>query len=163
MTETLTPTPKFQFVPILTSRWWTLVLGLSLMFNVLVMGAAIGIAWEGQHGGPYAEQATHRLLPRKFISELSPARRRELMGVIRGNRQEFDEIRGAADAAAFKLADALDQGTYDSEKIRSAVEEFNSNGIIGKSAAMIVEVMNRLTPDERAKLAAAIREQKNRR
>ena len=37
------PRNKPHFLPVLQSRWWSLVLGFSLMINLLIAGAFIGV------------------------------------------------------------------------------------------------------------------------
>ena len=36
------------WLPQLRSRWWTLLLGVSLMANLLVIGLALGFGYEGR-------------------------------------------------------------------------------------------------------------------
>jgi hypothetical protein len=162
MNEPNLVTTKFgsRFIPELRSRWWTAVLVVSLMANLLVGGLVLGSRF--RHGpGPFAFLENRaQLLPRNFFAELPKERRRELMGVFEANRDQLLRQRLAADSITLKFADVLDAQDLDAEKLKSVVNEFTlgSTSIATQGNALIVDVVNKLTPAERSQLAKLIRE-----
>jgi uncharacterized membrane protein len=148
------PTPPSR------SKWWKLLLIISLMANLLVAGAAVGHFFKGRHFGEPMQQNFVQLIPRKFFDDLSNDRRRELMQVLRENRDDFKNMRQKSGAAALQLATALESPTYDSAAIRGVIDDFSTGreSLAGKAGAIVFEVINKLTPEERKQLAASIRD-----
>jgi uncharacterized membrane protein len=167
MTEPVlvTTPPKRRFIPELRSPWWTALLVLSLMANLVVAGAAIGAKMKG--GGWQLALLENRaqLLPRKFFAELPRDRRRELMEVFKAKKDEFVQGREAADAVTLKFADLLEQPDFDQTKIKAVVDDFTSGStsFATQAEAVIMDIAAKLTPDERKKLAADIRDRAARR
>jgi uncharacterized membrane protein len=142
------------------SRWWTVLLIVSLALNVLV-GAATATRFfvkertERVTGAGYIQ-----LVPRKFLADLPRERRRELLAVFREFRDEFRDGRKAARESAAKLADALESEPYDAAAVQAVADEFarSGTGMIAHGTKAAVQFVGRLTPDERRQLALRIRE-----
>ena len=155
----VTTAPKRRFLPELRSPWWAALLVLSLMANFLVGGVAVGAKL---HGGGAWQMAflnnRAQLLPRKFFAELPRDRRRELMDVLKAKKDQFMQSREAADAVTLKFADLLEQPTIDPAQAKAVVDEFTSgkNSIAAQSEAVILDIVAKLSTDERKKLAADI-------
>ena len=149
-----------RLLPELRSPWWAVLLILSLMANLLIAGAAIGFKFHGGRGPGGFAQNSEQLLPRKFLADLPHERRREFMDLLRGKNDDFMQNRILADATSLKFADALDQPIFDQVKIKLIVDEITSgpNSFSAQSEALVIEITNKLTPEERKALARAIRE-----
>ncbi len=159
--NTIPPEPaKRQWLPRLRSRWWTLLLGLSLMANLLVGGLAIGHFASGGAPERIAGITYIQLIPRSFFHELSFERRREFMKLIRERSKDLRNLRDAANAAPVKLADALELPVFDLAAIQTAVYGFTtgSGSLAASGGNLVTEIVGKLTPEERKLLAAAIRE-----
>lgn len=157
--------PKRRLLPELRSPWWAALLILSLMANLLVAGAAIGFRFHGGRGPAGFSENSDQLLPRKFFGDLPHERRREFMDMLRSKNDDYRQNRGASDQASLQFADALDQPDFDKTKAKSIVDEVTSgpNSFAFQSEALIMDVVNKLSPDERKSLAAAIRDRVARR
>jgi uncharacterized membrane protein len=156
----VTTPPKGRFIPELRSPWWTVLFGLSLMANLVVGGAAIGAKMKGGGWQMGLLENRAQLLPRKFFAELPRDRRRELMDVFRAKKDQFVQSREASDAMTLKFADLLEQPDFDQVKIKAVVDDFTSGttSFAAQGEAVILDIVAKLTPDERKKLAADIRE-----
>ncbi len=157
---TLGASAKRNWLPALRSRWWTLVLGLSLMANLLVAGVVIGHGFgrgpmERMVGASYIQ-----LIPRKFLSDLPRERRRELMAVVRERTELLRELRSKSNAAPLKLAEVLENVNATPADIKSAIDAFTtgSESLAAGGGAVVLEIVGKLTAEERRSLAAAIRE-----
>jgi Heavy-metal resistance len=153
---------KALALPQLRSRWWTVLLAASLCANLLIAGIAIGHrVW----GGPPDRAGYLQLLPRKFFADLPRARRHELMSVLRDSMKGMRGLREQADITSLKIADALEKQPYDPAIIQLAVTDFatGSQGLAAKGSALVTDLVAKLTPEERAQLAAAIRERNEQR
>ncbi len=163
MTDHAMPTPTLvkNSVPQLHSRWWTVLLVLSLCINLLVAGS---IAGRVLHGPPQpdgiAAQGFGQLVPRKFFGDLPRDRREELLSVIRSNRDEFRAMRDQAQATALKLADVLSDPNYDPEKARAVIADFTTgaNSLAARGGSVSMALLDKLTKDERILLANEIRD-----
>jgi Heavy-metal resistance len=149
--------PKFLTMLQLRSKWWTVILAVSLCANLLVAGIVIGHrVW----GGPPDRAGYMQLLPRKFFADLPRARRHELMSVLKDSMESMRGLREQADITSLKIADALEKQPYDPALIQQAVTDFatGSQGLAAKGSALVTDIVTKLTPEERAQLAAVIRE-----
>ncbi len=154
------PAKRRFSLPELRSPWWSALLIGSLMANLLVAGAAIGFRFhDGRGRGVFSEEGS-QLLPRKFFGDLPRERRREFMDLLRNKNDQYKQNRNASDAASLKFADALDQPVFDQTKANTIINEVTSgpNSFAEQSKALIMDVVNKLSPDERKALAAAIRD-----
>jgi uncharacterized membrane protein len=152
--------PRFSFLPELRSRWWTGLLGVSLMANLLVGGVVLGAKMRHGAGSFAFLENRAQLLPRNFIAELPKERRRELMSIFEAKREQFLLERTTADAVTLKFADILDRSDFDPAKLKTVVDEFTSGSasIASQGNGLILDVVSKLTPEERSKLAKMIRD-----
>ena len=147
-------------IPALKSKWWTVILVLSLMANLLIAGAIGARFTRGHEMGGGKGSNFVQLIPRKFLDELSSSRRHELMSILRGNRGEFRNMRASANAAALELAIALEKPNYDSAAVQTVIDKFSTGreSLAAKAGAVVTDIIAKLTAEERMKLAAAIRD-----
>jgi uncharacterized membrane protein len=156
----VTAPSKRRSIPELRSPWWTVLLVLSLMANLLVGGLVLGSRF--RHGpGQFAFLENRaQLLPRNFFAGLPRERRQELMGVFEANRNQLLSYRKAADAVTLKFADILESSDFNADKLKPVVDEFTSGStsIASRGNSLIIDIVRKLTPGERSKLAKMIRE-----
>ncbi len=139
---------------------WKILLVISLALNLLFGGAAVARFFvhgpmERMAGASYLQ-----LVPRKFFAELDRQRRDELVGVLKTYRDRFRDGQQNSRKLAEALADALAAAPYDEVRVRKAIDDFGSNGAgliaVGSEAAL--DFIQRLSPEERTRLAQLIRE-----
>ena len=161
----VTTPPKGRFIPELRSPWWAVLLGVSLMANLLIGGAAIGVRMKGGGWQMGLMENRAQLLPRKFFAELPHERRRELMDMFKSKKEQFVQSREAADAVTLKFADLLEQPDFDQFKIKAVIDDFTSGAtsFATQGESVILDIVAKQTPDERKNLAADIRERAARR
>ena len=159
MTDTLS-SKIGNAIPTLKSKWWTALLVVSLMANLLIAGAIGGRFARGHEFGQPKGSNFVQLIPRKFLDDLDGPRRRELMTMLRDNRDEFKQMRVSANAAALELAAALENPNYDSAAVQSVIEKFSTGreSLAAKGSAVVIEIIAKLSAEERKNLAAAIRD-----
>lgn len=157
--QTTSP-PSGGWLPVLRSRWWTVLLIASLAVNLLIGAAVVahfvrGERMERMSGGSYTQ-----LIPRKFFADLPRERRRELLDTLKQFRGEFRNNREEARNAALKLADALDAEPYDAARTVAVAAEFaNTGNMMAKRGSDIaVDFVAKLSPEERKMLAQRIRD-----
>ena len=160
MTNDQQPATDVSRMPQLRSRWWSVLLAFSFAANLLIVGVAIGNRIWGDAGGHRFGGNYVRLVPRKFFAELPMQRRHELMDVVRQDMDGLRDIREQGGITILHVADALEKQPYDPALVQQAVTEFatGSQSLAGKGANILVHLVEKLTPEERAKLASAIRE-----
>jgi hypothetical protein len=149
-------------------RWsfWRIVLFVSLALNLLAAGAIIAHLAFGPPPPDRIEGfSSMQILPRKFVSDLTGERRREVVSILRKYRGEFRERRTEMRAATERIAVALVAEPYDPMAVTAAIDEFASTGrlMIDGGVTTVKSVIVQLTPDERRLLAERIRERANRR
>ena len=152
-----------RFLPQLRSRWWTLLLGASLMFNLLVGGLAIGHRFRGDGMGERLMGASFvQLVPRKFFFELPRERRRELLKVVRDESHDFRRLRTGSSETAMRLADVLESPAYSAADMQAAVNAFSvgTESLAARSGTVASKLIGMLTPEERKLLAISIRERR---
>jgi uncharacterized membrane protein len=103
-----------------------------------------------------------QLVPRKFFVDLPSQRRKELVQFLRDHRDEIRTLREASQTTVAKLADALEN--YDAATVKSVIDSFTtgSESLAAKTGAVVMDLVAKLTPEERKKLAEIIRERDNR-
>ncbi len=138
-------------------RWMKIVLVLSLMLNVVGIGAVGARAWmihKHGHGG----FAMHALGIHSFMRQLSSERRdkldtqfREARKALRGQREEFV-------APLKELANTLSAPTFDQNRLNAAVMALrlahDSHGASRQD--LLLKFVDALTPDERKILGSKI-------
>jgi len=140
--------------------WWQVLLIVSLALNLLIgAAAATRFFYHPRHERMTGMSYLH-LVPRKFFADLGSPRREELLGHIKEQRERFREGRRKSRQAAESLADALDAAPYDEARVRAALDQFTGNGVdqIGIGAKAALDLIARLSPEERIMLAKRIRE-----
>jgi uncharacterized membrane protein len=149
-------------VPTLRSRWWTGLLALSLMANLLVGGLIAGRIMYPHQIDRMMRDSFVQLVPRKFFVDLPSQRRKELVQFLRDHRDEIRTLREASQTTVAKLADALEN--YDAATVKSVIDSFTtgSESLAAKTGAVVMDLVAKLTPEERKKLAEIIRERDNR-
>lgn len=166
MEPPVTPDPPTRrpWLPQLRSRWWTLLLGVSLMANLLVIGLALGFGFEGRRAERLMGASYIQMIPRDFLRNLPRERREELMGIVHDKLHQLRELRATSDASPLKLAEALEKPDASDAEVRAAVEAFaTGNGSLAAGGAGVtMEIVSKLTPDERKALAHAIRDRAER-
>lgn len=150
-------------VPALRSRWWAGLLVLSLMANLLVAGLLVGRIMQPHRFDNMMRDGFVQLVPRKFFNELPAPRRKEILQFLRDHRGELKALRETSQATLVKLADALEN--YDAATVKSVIDSFTtgSESLAAKSGAVVMDLVAKLTPEERKKLAETIRERGSRR
>jgi hypothetical protein len=149
-------------VPTLRSRWWTGLLVLSLTANFLVGGLIVGRIMYPHEMDRMMRDRFVQLVPRKFFMDLPAPRREEIIQFLRDHRGELKALRETSQTTLVKFADALEN--YDTATIKSVIDSFTtgSESLAAKSGAVVTELVMKLTPEERKKLAEIIRERHNR-
>ncbi len=152
----VTNTPK----PSGRARWWSILLIASLALNCLLVGA-LATRWY-THGRMerFSGASYTQLLPRRFMGDLPAERRKELMAVLAGHRDDFRDSRSALGNAAIAIAGALEKEPYDPDAASKAIDGFGAEaaGMIGKGSDVARKVIATLSPEERKLLAQRIRE-----
>ena len=148
-------------VPVARTRWhwWRIVLIVSLALNLLVGGAVVSRFFMHEHMQRFGGISNVQLIPRHFLSDLPRERRAELLTVFRGHAAKIRAERQASRAAAAKLADVLEAEPYDEAKLRVVAAEFGDTGnrVIAQGIDAAMELIAKLTPEERKLLAEHIR------
>jgi uncharacterized membrane protein len=147
------------WLPQLRSRWWTALLGLSLMLNLLIVGLAGGAFWKGGRDARLAGASYIQLVPRSFFRDISSERRDVLMQIVRGHRDDLRDLRKTADGASLKLAEALEKDPFVLDDVRKTVSDFSTGteSLAAKGGDIVMQIVTQLSPEERTLLAAAIR------
>jgi Heavy-metal resistance len=162
MSNDLTPplAPARRWLPQLKSRWWTLLLGLSLMVNLLIGGMVLGRLSGHRDMERLAGVSYVQLIPRRFLQELPGERRKEMMEIIRLNRPDLRNLREATEANSVKLADVLEKPNFSLDEVRATIREFatGTESLAAKGGDVVVDIVAKLTPEERKNLASTIRE-----
>lgn len=151
--------PRRHWLPQLRSRWWTLLLGVSLMANLLVIGLVVGTRFDGRRAERIMGASYIQLIPRDFLHQLPRERRKELMGLVHDRLHELRDLRANSQTSPLKLADALEKPDATEADIKAAVDSFatGSGSLAAGGAAVVMEIVAKLSPEERRQLAEAIR------
>ena len=147
------------------SRWWSLLLIASLALNLLVGGMiAARFFWAERMGRFYGPSYT-QLLPRKFIEDLDRDRRKEVLAILKSHRDRYNQGRESLSAAALQVSTALKSQPYDEVAVKTAVESFSKAGneMVANGSSAVLDLIAKLTPEERAGLASRIEERARRR
>ena len=140
--------------------WWYVVLTASLALNLLFGGFAVSWYFFHPVSARTASMSFLNLVPPKFFADLDRTRREELVGTVRASREKFRTGRQASRKLAEDVAGALETTPYDEARLRAALDSFTRNGTdliaIGGQAAL--DLIARLSPEERVKLAQRIRD-----
>jgi len=157
-------TTKSRYWPLQGSRWWSALLIASLALNLFIAGAIATRYFT--HGGPqrFIGAGYTQLIPRGFFAEMPRDRRKILLDILRQYRKDFRAEREGTESVAAKLADALVTEPYDVEKVKLVVGEFatQSGKLATRGGDAALDIIDRLSPEERKILAGAIRDRASR-
>lgn len=164
MSDTRETHQRMGWLPSLRSRWWTVLLGFSLMLNLAVVGVMAGGFWAGRGGERLAGVSYVQLIPRNFFRDLPSDRRQQLMQIVRDNREDLRNLRATSEGVSVKLADALEKPTFSIEDVQRTVAEFSTGtqSLAARGGDVVVKIVSQLTPEERKLLAEAIRNRADR-
>ena len=163
MTTPGQPEGRTAFLSRLRGGWFSVILVVSLAFNLFVIGAVVAHhIWDrhnGHHGDRIAGPGFTQLLPRRFFAQLADDRRDELVKLIRQHRHEFSQGRTKLRQDARAVADALEVEPFDQAKLDQALQGFAKTGhtLIDMGASVAQDVVSRLTPAERKELAEQLK------
>lgn len=148
-----------SWLPQLQSRWWTLLLGLSLMLNLLVGGLIFGDRVAGGRMDRLVGASYVQLIPRSFFRELSRERRHELLQIVRESREDLRGLRSQYEGTSLKLAEVLEKEAFTPDELRQAVSAFSTGteSLAARGGEVVVKIVGQLTTEERKLLAQAIR------
>src|SRR5204862_55833 len=118
--DTQTPLSRFANWP----HWTKFLLVASLAVNLLIAGAAGMRYFYPERMERWSGASFTQLLPRKFMSDLPDARRREFLDLLKSQRGTFRESRADMRDAALRFAEALERNPYDEAQAATAVQDF---------------------------------------
>ena len=145
-------------------HWTMFVLVASLAVNLLIAGA-IGMRYfhpdrlERWSGASFTQ-----LLPRRFLSDLPEDRRREFLDLLKSRREAFRQSRAGMRDVALRFAEALERNPYDEAQATQAIQDFTklSTQMVDSGTLVTLQIVQKLTPEERLQLAQQVRERVNR-
>jgi uncharacterized membrane protein len=145
------------------SRWWMALLVVSLALNLLVAGVVAMRFFAPERLERFIGAGYSPLIPRRFMSDLPADRRKAIGDLLRKNRGAFHDDFAAMRKFTGQLADALEHEPYDETAVTAAIEAHAKvvDGMIDRGAAVTIEAIGQLSPEERALLAKRIRERAN--
>ena len=149
--------------PVVAKRRWSwgrLLLVASLALNLLVGGAIAARFAFPDRMGRMEGLSFAQLLPRRFFGDLTRERRKELLAVLKTYRDGFKGGRDGMEQASLVIADALEAEPYDPAATQAAVNGFAAIGgtLINDGAKVAMDVLAKLSPEERKLLAQRLRE-----
>ncbi len=149
-----------NWVPNLKSKWWTVLLGGSLMINLLVGGVMVGRFAGGHRMERLAGVSYVQLIPRNFFRDLPSARRQELMQIVKDSSADLRNLRASSEATSVKLADALENANFSLDEVKQAVQLFSTGteSLAARGGDVVVKIVSQLSADERKILAQSIRQ-----
>jgi hypothetical protein len=82
------------------------------------------------------------------------------MGTVRERMHDLRQLRATSTAASLQLADALEKPDATEADIKAAVDSFatGSGSLAAGGGAIVLEIVGKLTPEEKKLLAVSIRE-----
>jgi Spy/CpxP family protein refolding chaperone len=154
--DTQTPLSRFASWP----HWTKFLLVASLAVNLLIAGAAGMHYFYPERLERWSGASFTQLLPRKFMSDLPEERRREFLDLLKSQRSTFRESRAAMRDAALRFAEALERNPYDEAQAATAVQDFTklSTQMVDSGTLVTLQIVQKLTPEERTLLAQHVRE-----
>jgi hypothetical protein len=152
MSETGTPATR-------PFPWLKAVLVMSLAVNLLFIGAGVARFLVREPPERVMGLSQVQIVPRKFFSELERDRKAELLGVFREFGPTFRDGRRETRDQAVRIAEALEAEPYDAARVRAAIDGFSSGSerLVAAGGQAAFTLIERLTPEERKRLAKHIR------
>lgn len=134
-----------------TPRWVVGVLLLSLMANMIVVGAAAGRMWAHHGGHGWFDRQRHGDGMQGFLRDVPDTRRAELAEMIRANRAALREEREKVRELRKVVREAMVREPFDKAALESALGEVNTarQALGTRVATELANFLERLTPDER--------------
>jgi uncharacterized membrane protein len=141
-------------------HWTMFVLVASLAVNLLIAGAAGMRYFYPDRLERWSGASFTQLLPRRFLSDLPEDRRREFLDMLKSRREVFRESRAGMRDVALRFADALEGNPYDEARVTQAVRDFTklSTQMVDSGTLVTLQIVQKLTPEERRQLAQQVRE-----
>lgn len=141
-------------------HWTMFLLVASLAVNLLVAGMLGMRYFAPERMERWSGASFTQLLPRRFLSDLPEERRREFLDLLKSRRDAFRQARQDMTATAERFADALERSPYDEAQVNAAIDDFTklSTQLVDSGTLVTRQIIQKLTPEERAKLAKAVRD-----
>lgn len=141
-------------------HWTKFLLIASLAANLLVLGVVGMRYFKPERFERWSGASFSQLLPRAFLSDLPEERRREFLDLLKSRRDAFRQSRADMRDAALRFADALQREPYDAAAAQAAVDDFTrlSTQMVDSGTVVTRQIVEKLTPEERALLAQKVRE-----
>lgn len=138
-------------------RWMKIVLVLSLMLNVVAIGAVGARAWMVHKHGP-GGFAMHALGIHSFLRQLPSERRDKLRGQFKEARKSLRGQRHQFVTPLKELANALSAPQFDQARLNAAVMALRMTHDSHASGRqdLLLKFVDALTPDERKILGSKI-------
>ena len=140
-------------------RWLVAALVVSLLVNLVLVGFMAGRFSAGQR--PHFDPMMGIRAPTRFLAE---ERREELKPVIRQFREALPSLRHLRGTQRV-LYDAITADPFEREPLEEALASFRSNLLAGQQTghAAFVNLVEALTPEERARMLKSMRARKRER
>jgi uncharacterized membrane protein len=141
-------------------HWTMFLLVASLALNLLIAGAAGMRYFYPERLARWSGASFTQLLPRRFLSDLPEDRRREFLDMLKSRREVFRESRAGMGDVALRFASALERNPYDEAEITAAIQDFTrlSTQMVDSGTLVTLQIVQKLTPEERSLLAQHVRE-----
>lgn len=141
-------------------HWTMFLLVLSLALNLLIAGAAGMRYFYPERLERWSGASFTQLLPRRFLSDLPQERRREFLDLLKSRREVFRDSRAGMRDVALRFAEALERNPYDQAQATQAIEDFTrlSTQMVDSGTLVTLQIVQKLTPEERLQLAQHVRE-----
>lgn len=158
MTAPLDTLPQGRFSS--WPHWMKFLLVASLAANLVVAGMFVMRYFQPERMERWSGASFTQLLPRGFLSDLPEDRRREFLDLLKSRRDAFRQARQDMTATAQRFAEALERNPYDVAQVDAAIDDFTklSTQLVDSGTLVTRQVVAKLTPEERAKLAQAVRD-----
>jgi uncharacterized membrane protein len=141
-------------------HWTMFLLVASLAVNLLIAGAAGMRYFYPERLERWSGASFTQLLPRRFLSDLPADRRREFLDLLKSRREVFRESRSGMRDVALRFAAALERNPYDQAEVTAAIQDFTklSAQMVDSGTLVTLQIVQKLTPEERSLLAQHVRE-----
>jgi uncharacterized membrane protein len=141
-------------------HWTMFLLVASLAVNLLIAGAAGMRYFYPDRLERWSGASFTQLLPRRFLSDLPDDRRREFLDLLKSRREVFRESRAGMRDVALRFAEALEHNPYDEAQVTQAIQDFTklSTQMVDSGTLVTLQIVQKLTPEERLQLAQRVRE-----
>jgi hypothetical protein len=158
MADEVNPPPQSRFAG--WPHWTMFVLVASLAVNLVGLGALGMRYFYPDRPERWSGASFTQLLPRNFLSDLPMERRREYLDLLKSRRDAFRQSRSEMRSVALRFAEALERNPYDEAQAITAVQDFTklSAGMVDSGTLVTLQIVKKLTPEERVLLAKAVRD-----